>query len=777
MIDIEKVEKLLKTTKTLKLLYVEDNQDAREQMLKMLKNLFNDIDIAIDGEDGLKKSKAKDYDLIITDINMPNMNGLEMSKEILEENPEKYIIVISAYNDTEYLQSCIDLGITRYIHKPVSLDSLIDIIDKTVSSIIQKNHIKNLNRQINNLLNNAKEGYLSFNNNLKCNSGYSKKCLEIFEKESIENEDISQLLFKDHQKSKELFVTGIKNILESSDQFQKDLFLLLLPNIQTINNKIISLEYKILDDKNFMLILSDITKQKNLEREIIKQQKIQNMLVAVATQRDDFLDLKNDFLRFIESKTDSIEELLRVLHTFKGNFAQYEMIYIVDTIHDEEINLKKTLHIDKLLFNRLNNAFEKDINIIRANFQADFCDDKKVIMIDPENLQNIELKLKKLAIHNTTIKDYIEEILFYLNRLKYKPLKEKLKIYKKYLNILSKKQNKQIYPLEIQGDKKILIPKTLIPFIKSLTHIFNNCLTHGIEDPETRVLLGKDEIGSISCRFEKLQNTLILEIEDDGRGIDIEKLVNKAIKNGYITEEKSKELSHSEKLELIFLQNLSTVEKANITSGQGIGMNAVYEELKKLNGNIFISSKKNKGTKFEFVLPIEEKCSIKKDVTIELNDSLSEQTIKLLKENTDIEVIKENYIFSLEPLKHLSHIKIDFKNEFFGSAIISIADSLLPYLKSIFMMEDFDDSEILNMKDDILLELANIIVGLSISNFPNSYQKVDISTPKNIEFLEVSRLVKDAKDFSISVVTTSKGEIFCTVIKEMIKKEIKEEIC
>jgi two-component system chemotaxis sensor kinase CheA len=778
MLDKEKVEKLLEITKNLKLLYVEDNFDAREQMLKMLKNLFDDIDIAKDGQEGLQKSKEKDYDLIITDINMPNMTGLEMSEEILKENPEKYIIVISAYNDTEYLQSCIDLGITRYIHKPVTLDSLIDIIDKTVSSIIQKNHINNLNKQINNLLNNAKNGYLSFNKNLICNSGYSKKCLEIFEKESIEGEDISNLLFKEHQKSKELFTTGIKNILESDDMFQKDLFLSLLPNLQTINKKIISLEYKILDDDNFMLILSDITKQKHLESMIEKQKKIQDMLISVATHRDDFLELKSDFLNFLETKSKDYEELLRILHTYKGNFAQLEMLHIVDAIHKEENKLKEDSFIkDDLIYQRLYTAFLEDIKIIRANFQNDFCDNKKVLKIDPENLQDIELKLKKLAIHNTAIKDSIEEILFQLNKFRYEPLKGKLNIYQKYLNMISKKVNKPIYPLEIKGDKKILIPKTLIPFIKSLTHVFSNCLVHGIEDIETRVELGKDELGTISCSFEQLQNTLILEIKDDGKGIDVDEVVKRAIKNRLKTKEECEKLTYSQKLELIFLQNLSTLDKANLTSGQGIGMNAVYEELKKLNGNILISSEKNKGTKFEFIIPIEEKCSLNKEIIIELNDSLSEQVIKLLKENSDLHILRENYIFSLDPLKNLEHVKIDFKNKFFGSAIISLSDTILPHLKSIFMMDDFNDDEILNMKDDILLELVNIIVGLSISNFPNSYQKVDISIPKKIDFSKVSTMIKSSKDYSSCVISTSKGDIYCTVTKDKIKEKTKEEVC
>ena len=75
---IEKIKELADFSKTIKVLYVEDNVDARESTLNMLENLFNDITIAIDGQDGLDKFSEGKFDLIISDINMPNMNGIEM---------------------------------------------------------------------------------------------------------------------------------------------------------------------------------------------------------------------------------------------------------------------------------------------------------------------------------------------------------------------------------------------------------------------------------------------------------------------------------------------------------------------------------------------------------------------------------------------------------------------------------------------------------------------------------------------------------------------------
>ena len=80
------------------------------------------------------------------------------------------------------------------------------------------------------------------------------------------------------------------------------------------------------------------------------------------------------------------------------------------------------------------------------------------------------------------------------------------------------------------GDKRLSVSDKFKPFMKSLVHLFNNCVDHGIEDIETRALNEKDEIGTIKCLFSSTSDSLELIISDDGAGIDIDKLSNSAIK-------------------------------------------------------------------------------------------------------------------------------------------------------------------------------------------------------------------------------------------------------
>ncbi len=137
--DIEKIKTLMEFTKTLKILYVEDNEEARIQTLKMLHNFFSHIDTAVDGLNGLEKFSAYHdntgnfYDLIISDINMPNMDGITMSKEIVKQNPQQQIIVISAFNDTKNFEAALASGVTHYIHKPIELKALISTIEKAIA--------------------------------------------------------------------------------------------------------------------------------------------------------------------------------------------------------------------------------------------------------------------------------------------------------------------------------------------------------------------------------------------------------------------------------------------------------------------------------------------------------------------------------------------------------------------------------------------------------------------------------------------------------------------
>jgi len=125
---MSKLQELVVFTKTLNVLVVEDNQDSREQFVNMLGSLFDRIHTAVDGQDGLEKFKSGSFDLVISDINMPKMNGLEMIKKIREFDDKVTVMVVSAHNEDNFKSEAELVDVDDYLFKPISLPQFIEAL-------------------------------------------------------------------------------------------------------------------------------------------------------------------------------------------------------------------------------------------------------------------------------------------------------------------------------------------------------------------------------------------------------------------------------------------------------------------------------------------------------------------------------------------------------------------------------------------------------------------------------------------------------------------------
>ena len=128
--------KAFEVLKSLNLLYVEDDAATREELSIMLEPWVGELHVAVDGHDGLELFKACRPDIVVTDIQMPRVNGLAMSGEIRRLVPDQPIVVVSAYNDVEYLFRAIELGIDQYLTKPVSVERLLDKLSRMTTAIL-----------------------------------------------------------------------------------------------------------------------------------------------------------------------------------------------------------------------------------------------------------------------------------------------------------------------------------------------------------------------------------------------------------------------------------------------------------------------------------------------------------------------------------------------------------------------------------------------------------------------------------------------------------------
>ncbi len=168
---------------------------------------------------------------------------------------------------------------------------------------------------------------------------------------------------------------------------------------------------------------------------------------------------------------------------------------------------------------------------------------------------------------------------------------------------LSRELNKKI-ELIIEGEDTELDKSIVEEIGDPLVHIIRNSCDHGIEPPEERIAKGKPETGIIQLKAYNEGNHIVIQISDDGRGLDPEKLKQKALEKGLITEKEAQTMSDKEAYALIFKPGFSTAAQVTNVSGRGVGMDVVKTNIEKLNGIIEIDSELGKGTTIKLKIPL-----------------------------------------------------------------------------------------------------------------------------------------------------------------------------
>jgi two-component system chemotaxis sensor kinase CheA len=158
--------------------------------------------------------------------------------------------------------------------------------------------------------------------------------------------------------------------------------------------------------------------------------------------------------------------------------------------------------------------------------------------------------------------------------------------------------------IEMEG-KETELDKTIIEAIKDpLTHLVRNSVDHGIELPEERVKIGKDRAGRLILRAFHEGGQVNIEISDDGGGLKVERLRQKALDRGLITAEQSARMTEREIFNLIFLPGFSTAEKVTNVSGRGVGMDVVKTNVERIGGNVDVQSTVGQGTTVRVKIPL-----------------------------------------------------------------------------------------------------------------------------------------------------------------------------
>ncbi len=148
------LKELINYGQTLNVLFIEDNEDVRIQLEKLLKNFFSNIDMEENGLTGydkyidFKEKNKRYYDLVITDLSMPKLDGVDLCKRIIQMNPNQLILVISAHTESNKLLQLIDIGIYKFLQKPVDYNNLLNSLSLIISKIKREKSFVKLENEV-----------------------------------------------------------------------------------------------------------------------------------------------------------------------------------------------------------------------------------------------------------------------------------------------------------------------------------------------------------------------------------------------------------------------------------------------------------------------------------------------------------------------------------------------------------------------------------------------------------------------------------------------------
>ncbi|MFC2138455.1 chemotaxis protein CheA [Bacteroidota bacterium] len=306
-------------------------------------------------------------------------------------------------------------------------------------------------------------------------------------------------------------------------------------------------------------------------------------------------------------------------------------------------------------------------------------DGKSELIAISENVQKLSRQLRDIAFEIVLI-----------------PIETVINKYQRLVRDLSGELSKKVNFITEGTDTEL--DKTIIESLSDpLLHIIRNCIDHGIESPAERKKKGKQETGTIIFKAYYSGTNVVIEIKDDGAGIDPEKIKAKAIKTGLIYDDSV--LDKSGLFDLIFMPGFSTASKVTDVSGRGVGMDVVRRKIAEIRGEVKIDSEINKGTKLTILLPL----------TLSIIDGLL------------VKISNTHFIIPLAAIDKIYAIQHEEINKSFNNHI-KLDSMLLPYF---YLREEFHvNEETPESEQVILVQYQDKQVGIIVDHVVGEYQAV-----------------------------------------------------
>ena len=293
--------------------------------------------------------------------------------------------------------------------------------------------------------------------------------------------------------------------------------------------------------------------------------------------------------------------------------------------------------------------------------------------------------------------EYLERVTTNLHesvmKVRMMPIETVTQKFPKMVRDLSKKLDKQM-KLFITGEDTELDRTVIDEIGDPLMHLIRNSADHGLEDGETRAQRGKDPVGNIYLDAYQDGNNVVIEVRDDGNGIDVEKIRNKAIEKGTVTPEQAEVMTDKEVIDLLFQPSFSTAKQVTDVSGRGVGLDVVKTKIESLGGDIEVKTMLGEGSTFIIRLPL----------TLAIIQSLM------------VEVGGEKYAISLGSIQTIEDVLVTDIKYVQSKEVINLRGTVIPLIRLHSILDIEPSQEEVESLTAVIVKKGDRLAGLIVDS-------------------------------------------------------------
>ncbi len=471
--------------------------------------------------------------------------------------------------------------------------------------------------EIRDLLDNTGQGILSFDESLRVQQHSSRATYLIFN-QSIYGENILELMFPE---SKTEIGETFEILFKSGGKMNlvKDL----LPDEFERNDKVYDLSFRWIpagkkSPSQVMMILTDVTIKRKLEKMLKIDEQRNQKIIRIAVDRHGFVRFYNHIQACLKTIDEELEKstaemdavvLSSLYHTLKGGLSGYSFLDVSSIAHQAEDILEKAIRGELELTGKQVAVLQRHTEAIRNGFREELLElgdlvPKQFLSAGNRGFFTIpEAKIDRLEQYLTETPPNIGKLAELVGDLRKQPLRNMMKKTASDANHIAYQLGKQV-EVKYSGEDTRIVHGYLEGFFNNIIHLIRNAIHHGIELPLERKAVGKSETGVLSIAISLENGVFTMSFEDDGKGIEVEKLKSKALQKGLVSAEQLQNMSDEEAHRLILLPGFSAKEALTTLSGRGIGMHTVASSVTELGGTVDIKSDQGKGTLFTIAIPV-----------------------------------------------------------------------------------------------------------------------------------------------------------------------------